>query len=198
MKIEEKQKNNGEKKPGRLKKTFFHISGISDLLFIFKSVKQSANLLNERASFLKSQTKKLKGEYKQSELDDEPYCDVIKKSSLNEASLLTLALRRKRYWLICMGISGTVVLFLVSGLFRLLLIGVLSSGLLHVLLTIILMLAAIGLSFVKAQSYEFHAWRIRNRCNSEAEKGTYADFISAGGQKSTFNFNHAGQRRGEL
>jgi len=194
----ESSSRDGEKKQGRIKKTFFHITGVSDLLFIFKSVKQSANLLSDRISFLKSQTKKLKGENEQGTEADEPYNEVIKRSKMDEESLLSLALKRKRYWLVCMGISAVVVLFLVSGLMRLLLSGNLHIGVLHVLLTIILMLAVGALSYVKAQSYEFHAWRIRNRCNSVAENGTYGDFIASGGQKSIFNFNQAGQRRGEL
>ncbi|EOZ6414819.1 TraX-like protein [Cronobacter turicensis] len=198
MMNKENSSQNGEKKQGRVKKTFFLITGISDVLYIGKSVKQSVNLLGERLSFLKSQTQKLKGANEQGKEDDEPYSVVIARSEIDEEALLSLALKRKRYWLVCMGISGVVVLFLFSGMLRLLLSGNLHSGVLHVLLTIILMLAAGALSFVKAQSYEFNAWRIRNRCNSVAENGTYGDFIESGGQKSIFNFNQAGQRRGEL
>lgn len=195
-----KTTQDGEKKPGRIKKTFFHITGVSDVLFIFKSVKQSASLLSERVSFLKSQTQKLKGENgqgKEAEAD-EPYSVVIARSKMDEEALLSLALKRKRYWLVCMGFSAVVVLFLISGLARLLLAGNLHSGVLHVFLTIILMIAAGAFSFVNAQRYEFNAWRIRNRCNSVAENGTYGDFIESGGQKSIFNFNQAGQRRSEL
>lgn len=198
MMNKENSSQDGEKKQGRVKKTFFLITGISDVLYIFKSVKQSANLLGERLSFLRSQTQKLKGENEQGSEAEEPYSDVIARSAMDEEALISLALKRKRYWLVCMGISATVVLFLFSGLLRLLLSGNMHSGLLHVLMTIILMLAAGALSFVKAQSYEFNAWRIRNRCNSAAEKGTFGDFIESGGQKSVFNFNQAGQRRGEI
>lgn len=198
MMNEVKGSQDGEKKQGRFKKTFFLITGVSDVLFIFKSVKQSASLLSERVSFLKSQTQKLKGENEQGNEADEPYSVVIARSKMDEEALLSLALKRKRYWLVCMGISAVVVLFLISGLARLLLSGTFHSGVLHVFLTIIMMFAAGALSFVKAQSYEFNAWRIRNRCNSVAENGTYGDFIEAGGQKSIFNFNQAGQRRSKL
>lgn len=198
MMNEDKGSHDGEKKQGRVKKTFFLITGISDVLLIFKSVKQSASLLSERVSFLKSQTQKLKGENEQGNEADEPYSVVIARSKMDEEALLSLALKRKRYWLVCMGISALVVLFLISGLARLLLSGAFHSGVLHVFLTIIMMVAAGALSFVKAQNYEFNAWRIRNRCNSVTENGTYGDFIEAGGQKSIFNFNQAGQRRSQL
>ncbi|MEZ0585564.1 TraX-like protein [Erwinia sp. STN24] len=198
MMNKENTSQDGEKKQGRIKKAFFLITGVSDVLYIFKSVKQSASLLSERVSFLKSQTQKLKGENERGKEVDEPYSVVIARSKMDEEALLSLALKRKRYWLVCMGISVVVVLFLMSGLARLLLTGNLHSGVLHVFLTIILMLAAGAFSFVNAQRYEFNAWRIRNRCNSVAENGTYGDFIESGGQKCIFNFNQAGQRRSEL
>ncbi|EPW0577375.1 TraX-like protein, partial [Escherichia coli] len=47
------------KSPGRMKKAVYHITGISDIQFMWKSLRESISLLNERASFVKKQIKNL-------------------------------------------------------------------------------------------------------------------------------------------
>lgn len=53
-------------------------------------------------------------------------------------------------------------------------------------------------SFVKAMTYEFLGWQLRNEAHSEEEFGTLRHFINDNGVRNTFNFEQAGQIRGRM
>ncbi|HFG0929549.1 TPA: TraX-like protein, partial [Klebsiella pneumoniae] len=69
-------------------------------------------------------------------------------------------------------------------------------SLLKVTLTLGLMFAVCIYSFVKAMTYEFLGWQLRNEAHSEEEFGTLRHFINDNGVRNTFNFEQAGQIRG--
>lgn len=193
--------DNGKKPPGKAWKTFKHVTGISDIQFIFTSFKQTISLTGERAKFIKAQTQKIK-EANAIAVDraaemEEPFETVMARASESPEHLINITMRRKRYWLACLAVSAVGLVFLVTGMMRLAFSSADYEGWYRLVLTLLLLIAAGALSYVRAMHLEFLAWRMRNRCNSKAERGTYQDFVAAGGQKDTLNFMQAGQLRSD-
>lgn len=193
--------DNGKKPPGKAWKTFKHVTGISDIQFIFTSFKQTISLTGERAKFIKAQTQKIKEAnaiaVDQAAEMEEPFETVMARASESPEHLINVTMRRKRYWLVCLAVSVVGLIFLITGMLRLAFSAADYDGWYRLILTLLLLIAAGTLSYVRAMHLEFLAWRIRNRCNSKAERGTYRDFVAAGGQKDTLNFMQAGQLRSD-
>lgn len=190
------EKTNEKRPPGRFKKTVFAITGINDLLFIVKSFKQSGNLLSERVSFIRKQVKTLRQENENQGANEESYSDVISRASRSEDELLNSAGRTKKYWLICLVLTGLVSLFIIAGAVRVLFSAGGDTSALRLILTLCLVMAVAALSAMKAIEFDFLGWRIRNRCNSEAEQGTYHYYLLDGGRRHAFRFAQAGKVRG--
>lgn len=192
---------NGKKPPGKAWRTFKHVTGISDIQFILTSFKQTISLTSERAKFLKAQTKKIKEANAiaadQAAEMEEPFETVMARTSESAEHLIQITLRRKRYWLACLAFSVVGLVFLITGVMRLAFSMTDYDGWYRLILTLLLLGAAGTLSYVRALHLEFLAWRMKNRCNSKAERGTYQDFVAAGGQKDTLNFMQAGQLRSD-
>ncbi|HCX3863261.1 TPA: TraX-like protein, partial [Escherichia coli] len=89
-----------------------------------------------------------------------------------------------------------VALFLIAGCVKLIVNTEYNVSLLKVTLTLGLMFAVCIYSFVKAMTYEFLGWQLRNEAHSEEEFGTLRHFINDNGVRNTFNFEQAGQIRG--
>ncbi|EPW0577626.1 TraX-like protein, partial [Escherichia coli] len=102
----------------------------------------------------------------------------------------------KKYWLCCFFIAVFVALFLIAGCVKLIVNTEYNVSLLKVTLTLGLMFAVCIYSFVKAMTYEFLGWQLRNEAHSEEEFGTLRHFINDNGVRNTFNFEQAGQIRG--
>ncbi|HBY1888020.1 TPA: TraX-like protein [Klebsiella pneumoniae] len=183
------------KSPGRMKKAVYHITGISDIQFMWKSLRESISLLNERASFVKKQIKNLEAPDEKS-ASNQSFEDVVKKSSIPLEQHLAKAGKYKKYWLCCFFIAVFVALFLIAGCVKLIVNTEYNVSLLKVTLTLGLMFAVCIYSFVKAMAYEFLGWQLRNEAHSEEEFGTLRHFINDNGVRNTFNFEQAGQIRG--
>ncbi|HAS0844643.1 TPA: TraX-like protein, partial [Enterobacter hormaechei subsp. xiangfangensis] len=93
-------------------------------------------------------------------------------------------------------IAVFVALFLIAGCVKLIVNTEYNVSLLKVTLTLGLMFAVCIYSFVKAMTYEFLGWQLRNEAHSEEEFGTLRHFINDNGVRNTFNFEQAGQIRG--
>ncbi len=185
------------KSPGRMKKAVYHITGISDIQFMWKSLRESISLLNERASFVKKQIKNLEAPDEKS-ASNQSFEDVVKKSSIPLEQHLAKAGKYKKYWLCCFFIAVFVALFLIAGCVKLIVNTEYNVSLLKVTLTLGLMFAVCIYSFVKAMTYEFLGWQLRNEAHSEEEFGTLRHFINDNGVRNTFNFEQAGQIRGRM
>ncbi|MEX3242858.1 TraX-like protein [Serratia quinivorans] len=179
---------------GKAKRAFYIITGVSDFYFIFSSLKQTVGLLIERLSFIKKQAQSVE-RAGDDDVGEESFDQVMSRSNKPVDELISTAGRYKRYWLVCLVLSVLASLFLISGTLRV----VFSSGagisIWKLLLTIVLVAAAGWLSYVKAVNYEFMGWKLRNRCNSEQEQGSYHHFVADGGRSKAFNFSQAGQER---
>lgn len=190
------ENTNEKRPPGRFKKTVFAITGINDLLFIVKSFKQSGNLLSERVSFIRKQVKTLRQENENQTENEESYSDVIARTSRSEDDLLRSAGRSKKYWLICLALTGLVSLFIIAGALRVMFSPDVDASAFRLLLTLCLVMAVAALSAMKAIEFDFLGWRIRNRCNSETEQGTYHFYVLDGGRSHAFRSAQAGKVRG--
>ncbi|HAF2409368.1 TPA: TraX-like protein [Salmonella enterica] len=180
---------------GKTKRTIYYITGISDIYFIFASVKQSFSLLFQRASYVKKQIKNLDGPPADSDAN-QPFDEVVKNSSIPLEQHLSKAGKYKKYWLCCFFIAFFVALFLIAGCVKLIVNTEYNVSLLKVTLTLGLIFSVCIYSFVKAMTYEFLGWQLRNEAHSEEEFGTLRYFINDNGVRNTFKFEQAGQIRG--
>lgn len=182
--------------PGKTKRAFYIITGIGDLFIIASSVKKSFSLLRERASFLNGQLKTLRDEGHQTLTDEPDYAAVMRNSPRTEEELLRRAGRIKTYWLACLTLSVMGCLFILAGALRLMLSAGGTGGV-NLLLTTVMLLVVAALAASKVIHYDFMGWRIRNRCNSQAEQGTYHFYVLDGGRSQAFSTIAAGRLRGK-
>ncbi|EBY5753470.1 TraX-like protein [Salmonella enterica subsp. enterica serovar Give] len=183
------------KSPGRMKKAIYHITGISDIQFMWKSLRESFSLLSKRASFIKKQIKNLEAPAENA-VSNQSYDEVVKNSTIPIKQLLSKACNFKKYWLCCFFVAVFVALFLIAGCVKLIVNAEYNVSFLKVILTLGLVFAVCIYSFVKAMTYEFLGWQLRNEAHSEEEFGTLRHFINDNGVRNTFNFKQAGQIRG--
>lgn len=184
-------------KNNRVKKTVYAITGISDFQLIFRNVKDTKNLLKERVSFIRAQTEQLRAQGKTvSGPSEKSFEELMSTSKSTEEELIAKATRHKRYWIVAMGLSSLAMLFTGAGIVRLIVDSGFNIDLLKPFLTLILFGVVAVLAFVKCVTYEFLGWRLVNRCNSEAEEGTYPFFVGDYGLHQVFKFDQAGHVRG--
>lgn len=181
---------------GRAKRTIYYLTGVSDIYFIIASVKQTFGLLFQRASFVKEQFKNLEAPADGSG-SNKNFEEVVKNSKLSIDENIIKAGKYKKYWLCCFFIALLMSLFMIAGCVKMLVNAEYSMVFLKVTLTLGMMFSVGIFSFIKALTYEFLGWQLRNRIHSEAERGTLRFFMSDSGVKNTFNFEQAGQLRGD-